>query len=93
MNLPNCTKGLGAIMHISPSTFRCERHENVDYLTKAVKEEVGSGEVILTDGFHKPEKMNLLGRTSGGHFTVLVDCPGNGDDGPHPLAFTGTWSP
>ena len=78
-------------MQLDPSTYRCPDHDNSAYLTTAVRTELGSGEVILTE--RAPENVfKLFGRTDGGAFKVMVNCPGPTDNpAPHPLVFEGKW--
>lgn len=76
-------------MRLDPSRYHCGQHDNVDYLTAAVRAAVETS-VVITEEVPAEDMSNLSGRTSQGTFKVIVDCPGNAVDAKaHPLTFRG----
>jgi hypothetical protein len=73
--------GTGEAMRLNPSRFRCELHGNDDIITKLVWDEV-SIEVHTYVGVLRKRQ---------GKFTVVVECPGRGQEKPHDWSLDGDW--
>ena len=83
------------MMKSNPSTFMCAKHDNRDTLTQAVHTAIVDEQIILVEPVARAKRVHFGPEADAPRpFRVVATCPGAGkDDPPHPLIFSGTWTP